>query len=75
MGQTGRTSRIRFNEQLQSFKTYNTGSKSAQHLSGCGHIIGRVEEIMGLLRVYTGSSMNTPEKYHVFRSKRGQPDT
>jgi len=75
VGQTGGAFCIRFNEQLQSFETYNTGSKFAQHLCECGHIFGRIEEIMGLLHVYTGSNMNTVEMYHVFRSKRGQPNT
>lgn len=75
MGQTGGAFYIRFNEQLQSFKTCNTGSKFAQHLCECGHIFGLIGEIMGLLHVIQAVLMNTLEKYRVFRSKRGQPNT
>ena len=51
VGQTGRTFYIRFNEQLQSFTTYNRDSKFAQHLCEYGYIFGRSEEIVGILRL------------------------
>lgn len=51
MGQTGDAFHIRLNEQLQSVTTYNTDSKFAQHLCGCGHLFGGIEEIMVILHV------------------------
>jgi hypothetical protein len=57
----------KFNELFQSFRNYNSYSRSDQHLHEMGKSFGPVEEIMNISHIVKKENhMNTLEKHHVY---------
>jgi hypothetical protein len=67
MAWTGTPFQRRMNEPCQSFRNYNSNSRSAQHLYEIEHSIGPMEETMDKLHtVKQGNYMNILQKCHTY---------
>jgi hypothetical protein len=59
--------RRKFNELFQSFRNYNSNSRSDQHLHEMGKSFGPMEEIMDILHIVKKENhVNTLEKHHIY---------
>ena len=66
-GQTGRPSKIRFQEHPRDFKYESNKSKFVQHLLEKKHAFGSMEDIMGIIHISNkGKMMDTLERYYIY---------
>jgi hypothetical protein len=71
IGQTGRSSKLRYSEHFRNFKYSNKKSKFLQHLLEQKHSIGPIHTIMKILhKTNKGKSMDTIEKCHIYKETR-----
>ena len=69
-GQTRRSFKTRFKENVRDFKYNNKKSKFAQHLLDEGHAIGKMDDIMKVIHITgKGRMLNTLESFHIYKEK------
>jgi len=67
-GQTRRSFKTRFKENMRDFKYNNKKSKFAQHLLDEGHAIGKMDDIMKVIHITgKGRMLNTLESFHIYK--------
>jgi hypothetical protein len=68
VGQTGRTFKIRYKEQIQAIRNNNSNSGYSSHILNTGHTYGTITDTMDIIRKgKKGRHLNTLEKYHIYK--------
>jgi hypothetical protein len=71
VGQTGRSTHIRYTDHLRDYKHNTNKSKFAQHLTEQKHSFGPIENTMSILyKTDKGKMMDTMERFYIYQETK-----
>jgi hypothetical protein len=71
IGQTRRTSNIRYKEYIQAIINNNSNFGYSNHILNTGHTYGIMADTMDIIRMgRKGRNLNTLEKYQIYKIRR-----
>jgi hypothetical protein len=70
IGQTGRSFKVRYGEQVQVIRTNNERAGYSHHILKTGHSYGSLENSLEILNILEkGPYLNTLERLRIYRTK------